>query len=75
MKYPSQCNNCGGQGYLATADICHACDGTGWEDRQERLYCAECDDLCVVDAMHVSPDEDGNRIVCRECCDKLEQIT
>ena len=69
-----KCEACVGSGMrsIRAWEDCSACNGTGWADGKSRLTCERCGVIELTDEMHVSPDEDGNRIVCLPCLELLE---
>lgn len=43
-------------------------------DEVVSIGCARCGANYLLDDMRVSPDADGNRTVCVDCCDEIERI-
>ena len=75
MESLQYCHACGGEGYLNGPSDCYVCKGTGWNDKKERVYCERCEALVLQSLAHISPDEDGNRVVCKACNDRLEVLS
>lgn len=69
---PAECTWCGGTGAANVLDDCMACAGSGYQDKHERAHCERCGKLERMMDMHISPDEDDNRIVCAPCNFHLE---
>lgn len=67
-----ECDHCYGYGHLESPGgfgDCRVCNGTGYADKIARMSCIECRGVFKESDMRVSPDEDGNRTVCRFCND------
>ena len=73
MSNSMPCRKCHGTGGVLTD--CLACIGTGWEDKWTRFDCENCGSLVREPDARISPDEDGNRIVCRKCLINLEKAS
>ena len=70
-----ECEYCYGEGVLyPSGEECAECDGTGFADGIKRVTCERCCALIEYESAHISPDTDGNRVVCEPCNNELESF-